>query len=274
MAIITVSRELGSFGDELCEQVAGILNYRLVARKEIERQIIRHGFPEKKLHQYNDHKPGFFARFTKLRDDYLNALRTAILNEAAGGNCIILGRGSFYMLKDIPNHVSLRFISSKEIRIQRIMKQYNCTETEAAKKLKLYDRNQKAFYKNYFDFDLTDPSIFNIVFNTSCEHILEVAPAFASGIKAFISEEMAEEGKKAVEKLLVGQQMVNILKSIYNVNIDNLSATVSGNKMTFHGIASSSVIVEQAITYASLELPEYEFASDISVVQDFRTHRG
>ena len=89
-----------------------------------------------------------------------------------------------------------------------------------------------------------------------------------------VNDQMAEEGRIAVERLVIGQQIVNVLKSIYNVNIDNLSATVEENKITFHGIASSSVIVEQAMKYASLELPEYEFASDVSVVQDFKTHRG
>ena len=274
MAIITVSRQLGSYGDELCSQIASILGYRLVERKDIERRIVRSGFPKEKLSKFDDHKPGFFARFSKFRDEYLNALRTAVLSEAASGNCILLGRGSFFMLKDIPNHVSIRFVSETKVRVSRVQKQFSCSEDEALRIIKAADKKQHNFYKNYFNFDLRDPSFYNMVFNTGSEHVLDVAPLFAQGIKTFISDEMTEEGNRAIEKLIIGQELVNVLKTIYNVSIDNLSVTVKDKEITFHGIASSSVIVEQALTYASLELPGYSFKSDISVVQDFRTHRG
>ena len=274
MAIITVSRQLGAYGDELCKKVAGLMNYRLVTKADIERNIVRLGFPKDKLKKFDERCPGFFMRFTKLRDEYLNCLRTAVLSEASGGDCILMGRGSFYILKDIPNHVALRFVSRDEIRINRIMNQFSCTKEEAVKKIKSADKRQCNFYKNYFNIDVSDPSFYNIVLNTGERHVLEVAPALAQGIRAFVSDQMAEEGRLAVERLVIGQQIVNVLKSIYDVSIDNLSATVEGTKITFHGIASSSVIVEQAMKYASLELPGYEFASDVSVVQDFRMHRG
>ena len=134
MAIITVSRQLGAFGDELCKKVAALMNYRLVTRADIERNIVRLGFPENKLKKFNEKMPDIFMRFTKLRDEYLNCLRTAILTEATTDNCILMGRGSFFILKDIPNHVALRFVSRHEIRINRIMNQFNCTKEEAVKK--------------------------------------------------------------------------------------------------------------------------------------------
>lgn len=274
MAIITVSRQCGSFGDELCSKVASILGYRLVTKKDIERRIVRSGFPKEKLSKFDERKPGFFARFSKFRDEYLNALRTAVLSEAASGNCILLGRGSFFMLKNIPNHISIRFVSETKVRVNRIQNQFNCSEEEAQKIIKNADKTQNNFYKNYFNFDLRDPSFYNVVFNTSGKHVMELAEPLAQGIKAFISDAMAEEGNKAIERLIIAQNIVNVLKTIYNVSIDNLSASVEDNRITFHGIASSSVIVEQALTYAALELPGYEFQTDISVVQDFRTHRG
>ena len=223
---------------------------------------------------FDNHKPGFFARFSKYRDEYLNALRTAVLTEAASGNCILLGRGSFFMLKNIPNHISIRFVSETKVRVNRIQNQFKCSEGEAQKIIKTADKTQKNFYKNYFNFDLRDPSFYNVVFNTSGKHVMELAEPLAQGIKAFISDEMTEEGNRAIEQLIIGQELVNVLKTIYDVNIDNLSVTVKDKKIIFHGIASSSVIVEQALTYAALELSGYEFESDISVVQDFKTHRG
>ena len=59
MAIITVSRQLGAYGDELCEKIAGLMNYRLVTKTDIERNIVRLGFPKDKLKKFDERHPGF-----------------------------------------------------------------------------------------------------------------------------------------------------------------------------------------------------------------------
>lgn len=45
MAILTVSRQVASLGDELCKSIAARLGYRFVSRKDIERKILSLGFP-------------------------------------------------------------------------------------------------------------------------------------------------------------------------------------------------------------------------------------
>ena len=59
-----------------------------------------------KLKKYDERKPGFFASLVKDRDEYLDYLQTAVLDAASEGDCILIGRGSFAILEDLPNLVS------------------------------------------------------------------------------------------------------------------------------------------------------------------------
>ena len=107
MAIITISREVAAFGDEVAEELAKQLNYKFVKRTDIEKRIIELGFPQEKMPKYDERKPGFFASLAKDRDEYINYLQYAILEAAAQENVIIIGRGAFVVLQNVPNNISV-----------------------------------------------------------------------------------------------------------------------------------------------------------------------
>ena len=57
MAIITVSRQVAAHGDEVAAELAKILNYKFVTRKDIEKRIVELGFPEEKMLKYDELPP-------------------------------------------------------------------------------------------------------------------------------------------------------------------------------------------------------------------------
>ena len=107
MAIIAISRQVASLGDEIAESVAKKTGYKFITRHDLEKRIVDLGFPAEKLKKYDEKKPGFFASLVKDRDEYLNYLQTAVLEAASEGNCILIGRGSFLILENLPNLLSL-----------------------------------------------------------------------------------------------------------------------------------------------------------------------
>ncbi|MDR1748403.1 MAG: cytidylate kinase-like family protein, partial [Spirochaetaceae bacterium] len=98
MAVIAISRQVAALGDEIAASLAQKLNYRFIGRKIIEQKLVALGFPEEKLKKYDERKPGFFASLAKDRDEYLDYLQTALLESAVEGNCILIGRGAFFIL--------------------------------------------------------------------------------------------------------------------------------------------------------------------------------
>ena len=265
MAIITVSRQLASLGDEIAAKIAERLGYNFVGKKELEKRIVSLGFPESKLSKFDEKKLGFFAGLTRGRDEYLNYLMTAILEAAAQNNCVIVGRGSFIILKALENHISCRFIADEKIRVERLQKSLNCSKKVAAKKIAEAESQQKSFHKGFFNFDVQDPAMFDVIANTSTESVVAL-------VKKYVTAQKDAEGQRKIEELLIGQRIVDILVFIYNLNISFLRAAVEGKTITLHGMADSVTTVDSAITIVSAELPDYKIESAISVGQDFKAY--
>jgi len=272
MAIITVSRQLSSLGDEISQQLAKNLGYKFFGKKEIEARIVELGFPESKLSKFDERRVGFLTALTRTRDEYLNYLVTAILEAASENNCVIVGRGSFIILKDLANHISCRFIADENLRKSRLKNELDCQEKLASKKIIESENQQKSFYKGLFNFNIHDPAMFDLIINTSSMDVKSISASIEALSKNYITEEKNIQGQKKIDELLIGQRIVNMLIFDYNLAISFLRISMEDKKITLHGVAESPVVIDSALAIVSGELPDFEIESAISVTQDFRTY--
>ena len=144
MAVITISRQVAALGDEIASALAEKLGYVFIDRKEIEKRIVDLGFSEEKLKKYDERKPGFFASLAKDRDEYLDYVQTAILEVANQNNCILIGRGAFAILENVPNVIAVRFVANDDIRKERLMKEFSWDEKKALQRIQESDANNRA----------------------------------------------------------------------------------------------------------------------------------
>ena len=269
MAVITISRQLASLGDEIGMKISEKTGYKFYGKKELEKRIVSLGFPASKLSKFDEKKIGFFAGLTRIRDEYLNYLITAILEAAAENNCVIVGRGSFIILKDLENHVSCRFIADEKLRTERLSRELGCNPKIARKKITESEIQQRSFHKGFFNFDVTAPEMFDLIANTSKLDADSIADSVISLTKSYVTPERDAEGQKKLDELLIGQRIVDILVFIYNLNIEFLRASMEGKKIILHGIADSQKTRDAALTIVEAELPGYEIESHISIARDF-----
>ncbi len=272
MAIISISRQVAALGDEIATALADKTGYAFIDRKQIEKRIVELGFPQAKLSKYDERKPGFFASLVKDRDEYLNYLQYAILDEADKGNCILIGRGSFSILEDIPNLVALRFVSKDSVRLERLKKEFSWNDKQAQARIDESDANRKGFHKSFFNMENEDPQHYLMTLNTSILNIDESVKLIENIIKVHITAEKEAEGKKQIAQRLKGQRLVNQLLFDFHININFLRAVVDGNVITLQGVADSQGLVERAVQTAAKILPTCEIRSAISIVQDFKTY--
>ena len=52
MAVITISRQLASLGDEIGMKISEKTGYKFYGKKELEKRIVSLGFPASKLSKY------------------------------------------------------------------------------------------------------------------------------------------------------------------------------------------------------------------------------
>ncbi len=272
MAIIAISRQVAALGDEVANELAKKLKYKFIGRKEIESKIIELGFPKEKLEKYDERKPGFFASLAKDRDEYLDYLQTAVLEAASMGDCILIGRGAFVILEDVPNLLSVRFVSKDDIRVERLMNEFNWDEKQAIKRIEESDTNREGFHKSFFNLSLSDASQFHMVLNTGTFTQKTAALVLGEMVSNLITPQLDKQGEKKIQELLQAQRLVNVLVFEHHLNINFLRAVIDGDTVTLQGIADSAVLVENAISLSKEIMPDKKIESAISIVQDFKAY--
>ena len=273
MAVITISRQVASLGDEIAGAAAKTLGYTFIDRRQIESRIVELGFPRSKLSKYDERKPGFFASLNKDRDEYLNYLQYAILEAASVGNCILIGRGAFKILENVPNHLSLRLVSSDEIRLERLKKEFSWNDKQAQARIDESDANRLGFHKSFFNIDHDDPRNYLITLNTGLISLSDSVKVIEGVVKNFETAEKESAGKTKVEQMLKGQRLVNQLLFDYRMNITFLRAEVEPSVITLHGVADSQATVDRAVEVAAKILPSIEIRSGITIVQNYRPYQ-
>jgi len=273
MAIITISRQVAAKGDEIATELAKKLNYKFVTRQDIEKRIVELGFPEAKMPKYDEKKPGFFASLAKNRDEYLNYAQYAILESAQKQNSIIIGRGAFAVLQNVPNNISVRLIADDKTRIDRLMEEFSWNEKQAKQRIQESDTNRAGFHSSFYNVDLKDSNFFHMVLNTGLVSIEESAETIANLVKVKVTEKAEADGNKMIEELLKAQSIVNKLSFEYHLNIEFMHATIEEKTVILHGVSDSPGIVEQALQVVKREMPGYDAKSAVSIIHDFKGYQ-
>lgn len=267
MAIITISRQHFSTGHEICKKIAEKSGYKLYDRTAVFQKMLELGCSEEKVKAFDEIKPGLLPSLSKYNDEYLYYLKTAVLSIAAEDNCVIEGRGAYIILKDLPNMVSARIFELRKDRVKIAMAEENVDEKKAMKLVKKADNEQFGFIKYYFKKNILYPVEFNLIVNAGNSDSASIAEAVIAFTKSYINEDKEKVGKEKLSELLIGQQIVNLLRFIYSVDIDSMRAEVDGKTVRLYGVASTKGIVDYAVKVINCELPEYKVVSNVQVVQ-------
>lgn len=269
MAIITISRELAAKGDETAMELAKLLNYTFVNKEEIEEEMKSYGFTGTQNTRYDERKPGFWTALSRGRDNYLHFLKTAVLAEAAHGNCIMMGRGAEAILKNVPGVISVFLAAPYDIRTERVKSYFHCDEKRARQIIEQSDKDREGFHRYFFDADWTDACNYHLCINTGNFHPLLCAKIIKGLLDEHISTEIEAEGLKKIQELILAQQVIHHILLEKNISIHFLEAEVSGSEVTLFGVVSSQALVETAVA-AAREVDSIEkVRSELQVVQEY-----
>ncbi|HSP56323.1 MAG TPA: cytidylate kinase-like family protein [Dehalococcoidia bacterium] len=98
---------------------------------------------------------------------YLKTMTLVIEELAAGGNIVLLGRGSQMILKDMPAALHVLCTAPQKLRAYRVAERDAIGIHEATHKTTDSDRAQSAYYRKFWKVDFEDPKLYDITFDTS-----------------------------------------------------------------------------------------------------------
>lgn len=163
--IITISREFGSGGRSIGNEVAKQLGISYYDKELIKKTAAKTGFDEKFIEEHGEYATGksflsYFSSFMGSNIQKLSAAdflwvmqRQVILDLAETESCVIVGRCSDYILKDRKDCLHVFIHADPEYKAERIVRLYGETEKTPQERLQEKDNRRKANYKHYTERD-------------------------------------------------------------------------------------------------------------------------
>ncbi|MBW1694322.1 MAG: cytidylate kinase family protein [Deltaproteobacteria bacterium] len=197
MAVITISRQLGSFGEEIATAVADKLNYEYIHKQKIGEALAGHGFRASDFKKYDEKKPSIWQSLLEQTRNFQSLLRAVIYDFAIKENTVIVGRGGQILLKDLPGVLHMRIIAPFKTRMNRLMAE-GYEEKNAERALRQRDRDSSGYIYSFFGANWDDAELYDLVLNTK-------SISSDTGIKLILdtldSREFKEIPKETTEKL-------------------------------------------------------------------------
>ena len=157
--IITISREYGSGGRFIGEEVAKKLGIKYYDKDIIREIAEQSGFSPEYIQENAELSPkkGLFAyAFSgrditgrSIEDMVYEAQRKVILNIAEKEDCVIIGRNADFILKDRMDVLNVFIHGNMPEKVQRICKLYHVMDTDAEKMINDTDKRRRTNYNFY-----------------------------------------------------------------------------------------------------------------------------
>lgn len=162
--IINIGRQLGSGGHDIGRMLALDFQAKYYDRELLNLAAKESGLSEK-IFEQNDEKKGFFRGLLNLGTPHVSSgsvyksgvsqeslfqfQSEAIKKAANEGSCVFVGRCADYVLRNLPNTVSVFVTASMDYRVRQIMNKRHLDE-DAARKFIEQGESERATYYNYY----------------------------------------------------------------------------------------------------------------------------
>jgi len=203
MAVVTLSRELGSEGDRIALKIAEQLGYDLVDNSLIVKVAERAGVSVEKAAHFDEHYTSQTVQWLKnfvtprvgkiLVDEgrhidpetFIEYCRTVIRGLAEKGNVVIVGRAGQFILSDNDTAFHVRVVADMPFRIERVKERYTVNDTTAKEMIKKSDHMRKHYIEQYFHKDWNDPGVYHVIINSSRLGVDDTAAVLIDTVRMF-----------------------------------------------------------------------------------------
>ena len=164
--ILTISRQLGSAGRPIAERMAEHYGINLYDKKLIELAAEQSGLHRQFFERADEKVSRPFHSFlfgsrtagghsagsivSPLSGDALFKVQSDVIRDIASReSCIILGRCADYILRDVPDHLSIFICADQDDRVSRYARHGGITADEALTLIEKGDSRRAAYYNYY-----------------------------------------------------------------------------------------------------------------------------
>jgi len=184
--IITVEREYGAGGSLVAAELAHRKGWQLLDQ-QLTGEIARVAAVDQKVVARCDEKVdplmhrlakvfwrGSYERALPIADQHIfdadmmvDLAHRVIEEKAREGNCVIVGRGAPYILRDRADTFRVFVYGSREEKIKRMVR-LKMSEREATEMVDTIDQERAAFVRKYFNAEWPCRRLYHMMLNSDC----------------------------------------------------------------------------------------------------------
>lgn len=190
MPVITVSRLTGSGGAEIGRQIAERLGANYLNTGIIREVAHRLGISEATAAAHDERAEAYVERlarvlwladpslapvtspispvpFKSTTESFVEVTRELVREAARGGNAVIFGHGSQFILAGQPEVLHVRFVAPFAVRVDRVMRRDTIDRAEAERRVRTEDQRRANYIQQFYDADWHAPDPFHLILNTA-----------------------------------------------------------------------------------------------------------
>jgi cytidylate kinase len=181
--VITVEREYGSGGADFAHHLAEQLGWRLIDTCLIEEVARKAGVNPKLVKRFDERVDPWLHRFGKAiwmgslerlpgdpdvfdAERMVEFIRTYFQEQAAQGNCVVLGRGAACVLSKAPGAFHMFVYASMARRIRFIEEHFPEHAAEAEREIIATDRRRAEYIRRYHQREWDDRRLYQLMLNS------------------------------------------------------------------------------------------------------------
>ncbi len=205
MPIITISRQLGSLGTEIAQEVAIKLNYEYVDKEKIGKMMTSFGLGLLEVEKFDEKKPPFWDSLSFERTHFLHAIQAVIYDFARKGQVVIVGRGGQVLLRNLPGTIHVRIFAPFDLRVKRLASSKRANE-DAARMVREIDNDSAGYVRSFFNADWNDPSLYDLLINTENLSQTTAVQLIIDSVHSKEIQDRVERGKEKLAELALIQK--------------------------------------------------------------------
>ena len=275
MAVITMTREMGTLGKDVALGLAETLDLRIVHHELVEHDLAqRLGVQESAVHHYLEGGASLLERWKIDKQKLSRYTAQEILEFAKEGNIIIRGWGATALLQDVPNVIRIRVCAPMPFRERVMMERLGLKEVGVVRReIERSDAAHSRLMQGSFGLNWENPLHYHAVLNTeivpvdACVNTVRLLadhPAFSE----------TEETRRALKDKLLEWNIRSALAEQYVVGggVASIDVTVKNNEVILSGTVThphvSAVLVQTVREVTGVA----EVESRIETVQGYGFH--
>lgn len=166
MAIVTISRQIGSGGDEVAARLAEELRFTLVDHTLLVQLLNAQDVSKSDVDMLDEEEYGEARQQREQDRVYVDLVPALIADLASKKDLVMLGRGGQCIFRGCPNALKVRVVAGAKERARRLMAERGIEEQSAARLVEESDEARRRFIRYHYGEDVDDAVHYDLVVNT------------------------------------------------------------------------------------------------------------